>query len=352
MESSKKRLVLFEDWVDPAAADAIFAIRPDVLVGRLRYADAPAATWPLMKQAHGYQISPRGELREPWFGDARLLAHCPSLLAICSTGAGFDMVDVDACNAAGVLVCNQSGSNHEAVAEHALGMMLCLAKKMAVANRAMLRANGLNRWEFFGTELKGKVAGIVGIGTIGSRTAALCRAFGMQLLGCDPYLSEQQVAERGATKVELRDLLARSDFISVHCPRTAETMNMFGSAEFAAMKPTAYFINTARGGTYDEAALLVALNEGQVAGAGLDVFLEEPPPKDHPLLLHDAVIATPHSAGMTRESMRDMARFAAEQWLDIFDGKRPPRVQNPQAWPRYCDRFESIFGLRPQGPPA
>lgn len=342
-----KRLVYFEDWVFPAA-EAALAGRPDLRVDHLRY-DAPLAdNWALMAAAHGYQIAPRGELQEPWFGDARLLERCPSLLAICSTGAGFDMIDVDACTAAGVLVCNQSGSNQEAVAEHALGMMLALAKKIALANRALLRSGGLNRWHYVGTELKGKVLGIVGIGTIGRRCAALGAALGMQVVACDPYLSEAQVRERGARKVELAELLRECDFVSVHCPRTAETMNMFGAAEFAAMKPGAYFINTARGGTYDEAALLAALEAGRIAGAGVDVFLQEPPPPDHPLLQHPAVIATPHIAGATQEAMREMARYAALQWLDICDGRRPPRLQNPQAWPRYCERFERLFGVRPR----
>lgn len=342
-----KRLVYFESWVFPPA-EAILASRADVLVHHLRYDDPLADSWALMTEANGYQIAPRGELREPWFGDAHLLERSPSLLAICSTGAGFDMVDVEACTAAGVLVCNQSGSNCEAVAEHALGMMLGLAKKISLANRALQRSDVLNRWDYVGTELKGKLLGIVGIGTIGTRTTALGCALGMQVIAYDPYLTEQQVSERGARKVEFSELQRRADFISVHCPRTAETMNMFGAAEFGAMKPTAYFINTARGGTYDEAALLEALDAGRIVGAGVDVFLQEPPPKGHPLLLHEAVIATPHSAGMTNESMRDMARYAAEQWLDIFDGKRPPRLQNPGAWPRYCERFERIFGVRPQ----
>ena len=341
-----KQLVYFENFVFPPA-EALLAQRADVQVHHLRYDAPPAENWARVSQAHGYHIAPRGELQEPWFGDARLLQRCPALLAICSTGAGFDMVDVEACTAAGVLVCNQSGSNYEAVAEHALGMMLGLAKKIALANRAMLRSDAINRWDYVGSELKGKVLGIVGIGTIGSRTAALARAFGMQVIACDPYVGAQQVGERGAQKVDLGELLLGSDFVSVHCPRTAETMNMFGAAEFAAMKPSAYFVNTARGGTYDEAALLDALNAGRIAGAGVDVFVQEPPPKDHPLLLHPAVIATPHSAGATQEAMREMARYAAAQWLDIFDGRRPPRLQNPQAWPRYCDRFERIFGVRP-----
>lgn len=350
--SSRKHLAFFENWVDPVA-ETILAGRPDITADRLRYGAPQAETWALMKQAHGYQISPRGELQEPWFADARLLRECPSLLAVSSTGAGFDMVDVQACTAAGVIVCNQSGSNQEAVAEHALGMMLGLAKNIARSHRLMQREGcELKRWELFGTELRDKLVGIVGIGIIGSRTTALCRALGMEVLACDPYLTEQQVAERGAAKVELAELLRRCDFISVHCPLTAETRDMFGRAEFEAMKPGAYFINTARGGTYDEQALLAAVTQGRIAGAGVDVFLQEPPPQDHPLLHHDGIIASPHIAGMTRESMRNMGRFAVEQWLAIFDGALPPRLANPEAWPRYCDRFERILGFRPQGRPA
>jgi D-3-phosphoglycerate dehydrogenase / 2-oxoglutarate reductase len=347
----RKLLVYFENHVFPPA-EALLAQHADVQVHHLRYDASASDNWRLMSQAHGYQIAPRSELQEPWFGDARLLLRCPSMLAICSTGAGFDMVDLDACAEAGVLVCNQSGSNHEAVAEHALGMMLGLAKKITLANRAMRQSDGINRWEYVGSELKAKVLGIVGLGTIGTRTAELGRALGMEVIACDPYVGEAQVAQRGALKVGMAELLRRSDFVSVHCPLTAETVNLFGAAEFLAMKRTAYFINTARGGTYDEGALLDALSADRIAGAGVDVFLQEPPPSHHPLLLHPAVIATPHTAGATQEAMRDMARFAAEQWLDIFQGRRPPRLQNKHAWPRYCMRFERLFGFRPQEHPV
>lgn len=349
---ASKQLVFFENWVDPVA-EQVLAARPEVQVHRLHYADPAPRNWEQLERAHGYQISGRGELRAPWFGDAALLARCPSLLAISSTGAGFDVVDLDACTAAGVLVVNQSGSNHEAVAEHAIGMMLALCKNIALTNRVLKRVgSALERWSYAGTEVRGKVLGIAGIGTIGTRTALLANALGMQVIAYDPYLTESQVAARGATKVDLAELLRRADFVSPHCPLTPETQNLFGAAEFAAMKKGAFFVNTARGGTYDEAALLRALDSGHVAGAGLDVFLQEPPATDHPLLLHERVIATPHIAGMTKEAMHDMARFAAEQWLDIFDGQLPPRLKNPAAWPRYCERFERLFGIRPRGEPA
>ncbi len=232
-----KRLVYFEKLFDPIAEKTLVA-RPEIDLVRLRYKAPEAETWPEIARAHGYQIQPRGELSEPWFGNAALLQRCPSLLAICSSGAGYDMVDVDACTAAGVIVCNQSGFNKEAVAEHALGFILALSKKISLADRALRRENVTDRWKFMGNDIRGKTVGLVGIGQIGTRTAELCRLlFGMTVLAYDPYLTKEQIADRGGTKVELDELMRRSDFVSVHCPRNAETMGMLGSAQFALMKP-------------------------------------------------------------------------------------------------------------------
>ena len=169
----------------------------------------------------------------------------------------------------------------------------------------------------------------------------------MEVVAYDPYLDEDVMGARGAVKVSLDELLARSDFVSVHCPRNAETLNMFGHEQFARMKPTAYFVNTARGGSHDEVALAAALSARTIAGAGLDVFLVEPPAADHPLLAFENVIATPHTAGVTAESLHNLARLAATQWIDLFAGKVPPRLVNPDAWPRYTARFERIFGFAP-----
>ena len=124
---------------------------------------------------------------------------------------------------------------------------------------------------------------------------------------------------------------------------------MMGAAQFAAMQPHAYFITTARGGIHDEAALAEALTKKQIAGAGLDVWEDEPPPSDHQLLAFDNVLVSPHTAGATHESRDNMARYAAEQLIDILDGKRPPRLINPEVWPNYCARFERIMGVRPEG---
>jgi len=342
-----KRLTYFEKFFDPIAEKTL-AGRPDIELVCLHYDRLESDTWTEISRAHGYQIQPRGELREPWFGDAALLRRCPSLLAISSSGAGYDMVDVDACTAAGVIVCNQSGFNKEAVAEHALGFILALSKKIGLADRVLRREGVSDRFRYMGNDIRGKTVGIVGIGQIGTRTAELCRVlFDMPILAYDPYLTAEQISARGATKVELDELLRRSDFVSLHCPRNAETMGMIGTRQFALMKPTAFFISTARGGVHKEDDLAAALRAGEIAGAGLDVFMQEPPQPDHPLLAFDTVIATPHTAGMTEESLRDMAVATAEQWIAIFAGAVPPRLVNPEAWSRYAERFERVLGFAP-----
>jgi D-3-phosphoglycerate dehydrogenase len=329
-------------------AVSILGERPDIELVRLEYASPERENWGEIGRAHGYQIQPRTELKQPWFGDAALLAGCPNLLAISSTGAGYDMIAVDDCTAAGVIVVSQSGTNKEGGAEHALGLILSLSKKIAVSERAMRTVANMDRRGYAGNDIRFKTLGIIGIGNIGTRVAQLCRGlFDMTVLAYDPYLTAEQIAARGGVKVELDELLRRSDYVTVHCPRTKETFGMFGTAQFALMKPTAYFVNTARGGIHDEAALAEALRARRIAGAGLDVFLQEPPPLDHPLLALDNVIVTPHNAGMTEETVLDMVTATARQWIEIFAGKVPPRLVNPDAWPLYSQRFAEILGFAP-----
>ena len=350
MVANIKRLVYFDSFMDPVAL-SILGERPDIELVRLEYDSPDEENWAEISRAHGYQIAPRTELREPWFGNAALLARCPNLLAISSTGAGHDMVEVADCTPQGVIVVNQSGTNKEGVAEHALGLMLSLSKKIAVSERAMRRIPNLDRRAYTGNDMLGKTVGIIGIGHIGTRVAALCRGlFSMTVLTYDPYLTAAQIAARGGVKVGLEELLPRADYVTTHCPRTGETFGMFGAAQFALMRPTAYFINTARGGIHDETALAEALAQGRIAGAGLDVFLKEPPALDHPLLQFDNVVTSPHIAGMTVESVHEMVAATARQWIDIFDGRVPPRLVNPEAWPRYAARFAAVLGFRPETP--
>jgi D-3-phosphoglycerate dehydrogenase len=170
----------------------------------------------------------------------------------------------------------------------------------------------------------------------------------MTVLAYDPYLSKEKMAARNAEKAELKDILQRADYLTMHCPRTEETFGMIGYDELSLMKPTAFFINTSRGGTYKESDLAQALGERKIAGAGIDVFLEEPPPTDHPLVAFDNVILTPHNAGSTREAHENVAIYASDQWIDIFDGKAPPRLINKAAWPKYSERFQKILGFKPE----
>lgn len=351
MVANIKRLTYFEEFMNPAALP-ILATRPEIEVVRLEYASSTDDNWAEIGRTHGYQIQSRTELKEPWFGNAALLARCPSMLAISSTGAGYDMVDVDACTAAGVIVINQSGTNKEGVAEHAVGLILSLSKKIALSERAMRTIPNMDRRKYNGNDIRHKTLGIVGIGNIGTRVAEICRlVFQMEILAYDPFLTADQIAARGGTKLELDDLLRRSDYVTVHCPRTSESFGLFGRAQFAMMKPTAYFVNTARGGIHDEPALADALRVGEIAGAGLDVFLKEPPDLDHPLLAFDNVIVTPHNAGLTDESVLNMVTETARQWIDVFDGKVPPRLVNPEAWPLYSERFTAILGFQPDALP-
>jgi D-3-phosphoglycerate dehydrogenase / 2-oxoglutarate reductase len=251
-----------------------------------------------------------------------------------------------------VIVCNNSGPGREAVAEHALGFMLALAKKIGLADRLIRREVVQDRTAVLRSrELLGKTLGIVGVGQIGGRLVELCAPFAMTVLAYDPYLTDEEAAARGATKVELDELLERSDFVHLNCPLTSETEGLMGAAQFARMKPTAYFITTARGPVHDEDALYDALTSGSIAGAGIDVFHSEPPDPTHPLLTLDNVIASPHTAGITEEATRDIAIATAEQWITIFSGKVPPRLVNPEAWPAYVDRYADRFGTRPPEEP-
>jgi D-3-phosphoglycerate dehydrogenase len=171
----------------------------------------------------------------------------------------------------------------------------------------------------------------------------------MRVLAYDPYLTADEAAARGAEKVPLDELLRQSDYVSINCPLTAETRGMIGAREYALMKEGAYFITTARGQIHDEAALAAALAGKRLAGAGLDVWAVEPPPADHPLMRFDNVLVSPHTAGVTAEARANMGTFAATQLLGALDGKRPPRILNPEVWPAYARRFESAFGFAPEG---
>jgi D-3-phosphoglycerate dehydrogenase len=349
MSVNNKRVFYVKYLAHEIYADILRA-RPDVRLDRLENESPDEVSAPILSAAHAYQIgAARDELARHFHVDQDLLRRAPNLLIVSSNGAGYDPVDVEACTEAGVLVVNQSGGNAHSVAEHALGMLLTLSKRILEADRALRREPNVNRNALVGTEAHGKTIGIVGLGNVGRRIAALCKGLlGMKVLAYDPYLTASEMASRGGEKVELDELLSRVDYVSVSCPLTSESRGMIGAREFALMQPHAYFITTARGFIHDEAALLEALRSKAIAGAGLDVWAKEPPPPDHPLLQFDNVLASPHTAGVTREARANMGRIAAEQVLDALDGMRPPRIINPDVWPRYVRRFERAFGFTPE----
>jgi D-3-phosphoglycerate dehydrogenase len=328
----------------------ILGRRGDVRLDQLEH-DSPAAiAKPILAAAHVYQTSAtRNELSPHYHASADLLRQMPNLLIVSSNGAGYDTVDANACTERGILVVNQSGGNAEAVAEHVLGMMLYLVKRMGETDRALRAGTLTRRLDFVGGEVFGKTIGIIGLGNVGRRVAELCGGlFRMQAVAYDPYLTVEEMRSRGAAKLELDELLSRADFVSVNCPLTDETRGMIGAREYALMPPHAYFITTARGLIHDEEALAQALRDRKIAGAGLDVWAEEPPPAVHPLMQFGNVIVTAHMAGVTREARVNMGRIAAEQVLDALDGKPVPRVVNPAVWPHYAKRFERTFGFVPK----
>ncbi len=329
----------------------IMAGRPDIQLDKLVNDSPRDEAERVLSQAHAYQIgSSRQELAMRYQGYTPLLERCPNLVVLSTNGAGFDTVNLEDATKAGVAVVNQAGGNKEGVAEHVMAMMLSLSKRIMLTDHAMRRGDDYDRRAFMGDDVLERTIGIVGLGNVGARVAELCRGlFKMRVLAYDPHLSADQVTARGAEKMAtLEDLLRQSDYVSINCPHTRETRFMMGAAQFAAMQPHAYFITTARGGIHDEAALAGALTAKQIAGAGLDVWEEEPPPADHPLLQFDNVLVSPHTAGITRQSRHNIAKIAAEQMLDILDGKRPPRLLNPEVWPAYQDRFQRVLGFRPE----
>jgi D-3-phosphoglycerate dehydrogenase len=237
-------------------------------------------------------------------------------------GVGYDNVPVEELTAKGVPLTVVGDVLSSTVAEHALFMMLALAKQGLAYDRAVRDGDWGRRNSLATVELSGKALLILGFGRIGREVALRARAFGMRVLAHDPMVGAQEMADRGVeTVADWRAALAETDVVSLHLPLTAETDGIIGRRELAAMKPTAYLVNTARGGLIDEAALAEALAVGGIAGAGIDAFEAEPPPPDHPLLATDRVVLSPHCASMTRECAARMAVRAAENVLAGLDGR-------------------------------
>ena len=255
------------------------------------------------------------------FGEAEVKA-APNLRVVARHGVGYDSVDVAALTRHNIPLMVTGIANSPSVAEQALYFMLALAKRGAPLDAMVKESRWADRFAQLPVDLFGKTVLIIGFGRIGTRVAKSCLAIGMTVLVYDPYVQAAAVTAAGCSPVsELNAVLSRADFVTIHCPKTDETRGMFDAARLRQMKPTAYLVNTARGGIIDEAALHAALTGGALAGAGLDVFDREPPSPDNPLLKLASVITAPHMAGVTKESFDRMAIAVATNLLQVLDGK-------------------------------
>ncbi len=243
-------------------------------------------------------------------------------------GIGVDMIDLDAATDQGIMVCNTARYCLDEVSNHAIGLLLMLNRQL-LADVDSMRGGGWFRSEAMPPRrLAGQRLGLVGLGNIGRLVARKARAFDLDVVAYDPYLQEQQAHVDGIPLIELAELLATSDYVSVHCPLNATTRHLLGRRELQLMKPSAYLINTARGPIVDPAALVEMLSRGALAGAGLDVFEQEPLPADDPLRSLDNVILTPHSASVSVESSVECRRAAMEHVITLLRGGVPSDVVN------------------------
>jgi D-3-phosphoglycerate dehydrogenase len=259
----------------------------------------------------------------------RVIAAAPRLKVVSKHGVGVDNVDVPAATRAGVIVTNTPGANQVAVAEMAVALIMALTRKLAYHD-TLVKSGGWSR--IIGTEIAGKIVGLVGLGRIGKEVVLRLEGFQVKFLAYDVYQDNTFAAEHGVRFVTLDELLAGSDIVTLHAVLTADTQSLIGEKELALMKPGAYLVNTARGGLIDEQALCRALSENRLAGAGLDVFADEPP-KNSPLLqLGDKVLLAPHLGAQTTETVLRMGRMAAENVVQALRGERPVGLVNQDVY--------------------
>ncbi|MBI3863231.1 MAG: phosphoglycerate dehydrogenase [Planctomycetia bacterium] len=267
----------------------------------------------------------------------RVIESSPELRVIARNGVGYDAVDLAAATEHGIPVTVTPGANHESVAEHAFALLLAVARAVVPQNSA-LHAGGWRREA--GVNLRGRTLGLVGLGRIGREMAQRAAAFRMKILAYEPFPDAAFVAQHQIALMPLDQLLAESDFVSLHVPLSPESKNMIDARALRLMKPTAFLINTARGGVVCENSLAEALREGRLAGAGLDVFAEEPPPAGHPLLAFENVVCTAHAAGIDLKARDDMAQLAASAIVTLCRGEWPAdQVVNPQCRQKFEARY-------------
>lgn len=264
--------------------------------------------------------------------DAKCIEKAPRLKIVARTGAGYDNVDVAAATAHGVLVCNLVGVNSVSVAEHASALILSLAKQLPYYDRSVRTGDWKARRSMAAIELEGKILGVAAMGNVGSKVARIAHdAFGMKVLAFDPYVKDKFAGFDYRFVDDLPALFRESDFISLHLPSIPEMKGVVNAALIGLMKKSAYLINTARGDLINQEDLIAALRDKRIAGAALDVFVDEPPDDDSPLLGLENVILTPHVASLTKEVSVKAAVGAAQAVVDLAGGKEPQFVVNREA---------------------
>ena len=267
-----------------------------------------------------------------------LMASCGKLRVVERHGVGLDTVDIPAATRLGVAVVHAPGSNSQAVAEHALMLMLVSVKRTLAMDKDM-RKGGWSTSRAGNSELGGKTLGIVGVGNVGRRVAKFAGALGMRVLGYDKYVPDDELRRRGAEPVKsLEELLPQVDVLTTHTPLTPETRHMINEKTLALLKPSAIYVNTSRGPVQDERALFEALTRGKLAAAGLDVWEDEPTSADNPILNLENVVCSAHMAGVTREATRQAAMQVSGEMLRVLRGERPDVLVNPDVWPRLGQR--------------
>lgn len=266
---------------------------------------------------------------------SKTVSQSRDLLVIGRFGVGYDAVNIDACTLADIAVFITSGAVDRSVAEATVGWMIALSHHLRTKDILVRTGRWDERSRYMGRELRDRTYGAIGLGGIGRATVELLRGFGMKTpLAFDPYLDSRVAEETGVRSVALDELLAESDFVSIHCPLTDQTRGLIGAREIGLMKSNAYLVNTARGGIVDEDALYDALAQNRIGGAALDCFAEEPVLKPHRFGQLDNVLLAPHSIAWTDELFRDIGRAACGGMLDFSLGKAPRGVVNPQVFDR------------------
>lgn len=267
---------------------------------------------------------------------SEIIEQADSLKVISRHGVGVDNIDIESASRKGIFVLNTPGVNDVSVAEHTIAMILALSKRIKDIDNAVREGNFNIREEYSIIDIEGKTLGIIGFGKIGSLVARKCRcAFNMKILVYDPYIDKEKVNEVDGELVDLETLLKESDFVTIHAPLSSETKGLIGERELRMMKPSAFIINMARGPIWDEIAVAKALSEGWIKGAGTDVFIEEPPSKDNPLLKLSNIILSPHMAALTKECVIRMATGAAQGVVDVLTGKKPKNIVNYSLLEKY-----------------